>query len=219
LAVRYFGPAASGDFFKWEKRMNKIDSMSAAVREVIDAYPAEHEFYGNQLKDDVVRIYPEAKDMYPDTILRMARRHRRYAFCVVNQNDSLYKKIAVIPITEQIKEVIPEPEPPIIQHTFPQPTQGFLFSFLLIIFISFGSISYNTPEPLSDRIGENVNFFTFSQNIFGKSLSLPHLRRDYFSMSSRANIRQPGKPETERHLVEAEGELYDDYSRKAQRSF
>jgi hypothetical protein len=192
--------------------------MSAAVREVIDAYPVGHEFYGNQLKDDVVRIYPEAKDMYPDTILRMARRHRRYAFCVVSQNDSLYRKIAVIPITEQIKEVIPEPEPPIIQHTSPQ---GFLFSFLLIIFISFSSISYNTqktPEPLSGRIGENGNIFTFSQNIFEKSLSLPHLRRDYFSMSSRANIRQPGKPATKRHSIEAEGELYDDYSRKTQRS-
>jgi hypothetical protein len=140
---------------------------------------------------------------------------------VVNQNDSLYKKIAVIPITEQIKEVVPEPEPPIIQHTFPQPAQGFLFSFLLIIFISFGSISYNTPKtakPLSDRIGENGNIFTFSQNIFEKSLSLPHLRRDYFSMSSRANIRQPGKPATERHSIEAEGELYDDYSRKTQKS-
>jgi hypothetical protein len=202
--------------------MNKIDSMSAAVREVIDAYPAEHEFYGNQLKDDVVKIYPEAKDMYPDTILRMARRHRRYAFCVVNQNNSLYKKIAVMPITEQIKEVIPEPEPPIIQHTFPRPAQGFLFSFLLIIFISFGSISYTTPKtpkPLSEWIGENGNFFTFSRNIFEKSLSLPHLRRDYFSMSSRANKRQPGKPATEQHSIEAEGELYDDYSRKNQRSF
>jgi hypothetical protein len=126
----------------WSESMSKLESMSAAVREVIDAYPAGHAFYGNQLKDDVVRIYP--------------------------------------------------------------------------------SISYNTPKtpkPLSDWIGENGNFFTFSQNIFEKSLSLPHLRRDYFSMSSRANIWQPGKPVTKRHSIEAEGELYDDYSRKTQRSF
>jgi hypothetical protein len=91
-----------------------------------------------------------------------------------------------------------------------------------IIFISFGSISHDTqktPKPLSGRIGENGILFTFSQNIFGKSLSLPHLRRDYFSMPSRANIRQPGKPEIEQHSIEAEGELYDDYSRKTQRSF
>jgi hypothetical protein len=205
----------------WSESMSKLGSMSAAVREVIDAYPAGHEFYGNQLKDDVVRIYPEAKDMYPDTILRMARRHRRYAFCVVNQNDSLYKKIAVMPITEQIKEVIPEPEPPIIQRTFPQPAQGFLFSFLLIIFISFGSMSYNTsktPEPLSDWIGENGIFFTFSQNIFEKSLSLQYFRRDYFSMSNRANIRQPGKPATERHSIEAKGALYDNEGKQTQKS-
>jgi hypothetical protein len=191
--------------------MNKIDSMSAAVREVIDAYPADHEFYGSQLKDDVVRIYPEAKDMYPDTILRMARRHRRYAFCAVNQNDSLYKKIAVMPITEQIKEAITDLEPPIIQH-IPQPEQGSLFSFLLIIFIFFSSMSYSTPKtpkPLSGWIGENENIFTFSRNIFEKPLSLPHLRRDYFSMSSRENIRQPGRPAAERRSIEAKGELYE----------
>jgi hypothetical protein len=85
-----------------------------------------------------------------------------------------------------------------------------------------GSISYNTPKTpklLSDWIGENGNFFTFSQKIFGKSLSLPHFGRDYFSMPSRANIRQPGKPATEQHLIEAEGALYDDYSRKTQKSF
>jgi hypothetical protein len=205
--------------------MSKLESMSAAVREVIDAYPAEHEFYGNQLKDDVVRIYPEAKDMYPDTILRMARRHRRYAFRVVNQNDSLYKKIAVIPITEQIKEAAPKPEPPIMRHSSAELVQGFLFTILLISFISLGGISHNsmetpkTSETLSDWIGENGKIFTFSQNIFGFSLSLSKFRRDYFSMSSRANIRQPGKPATEQHSIEAEGELYDDYGRKTQGSF
>jgi hypothetical protein len=196
--------------------------MSAAVREVIDAYPAEHEFYGNQLKDDVVRIYPEAKDMYPDTILRMARRHRRYAFCVVNQNDSLYKKIEVMPITEQIKEAAPKPEPPIIRHSSAELVQGFLFTILLISFISLGGMSHNgteTPETLSNRIAKNAKIFRFSQNIFGFPLSLPKFRRDYFNMPSRANIRQPGKPATEQHSIEAEGELYDDYSRETQRSF
>jgi hypothetical protein len=78
--------------------------------------------------------------------------------------------------------------------------------------------SLKTPEPLSGRIGENGNFFTFSQNIFEKSLSLPYLRRDYFSMPGRANIWQPGKPVTERYSIEAEGELNDDYSRETQRS-
>ena len=60
------------------------------MREVIDAYPAGHQFFGNELKDDVVQIYPEAVNMYPDTILRMARLHRRDAFKVVDQNNSLY---------------------------------------------------------------------------------------------------------------------------------
>jgi hypothetical protein len=115
-----------------------LNSMSAAVREVIDAYPADHEFYGNQLKEDVVRIYPDAVNMYPDTILRMARRHRRYAFCVVDQNNSLYKKTAVKSIVEQIKELAPKQEIPIAQPAHVPERQGWLFSdqvFLVVFFV------------------------------------------------------------------------------------
>jgi len=201
--------------------MNKIDSMSAAVREVIDAYPAEHEFYGNQLKDDVVKIYPDAVNMYPDTILRMARRHRRYAFCVVNQNNSLYKKVEVIPITEQIKEAAPKCEQPIIiRNSSAQPAQGLLFAFMLFALFPM-CISHNsvkTAEPLSIGIVKSGNIFRFPEKSYVKSLSLPIIRRDYFSMSDRANIRQPGTPATELRSVECEGVLYDDEGRKAQKS-
>jgi len=81
-----------------QENNDTITSMSAAVREVIDAYPAGHQFFGNELKDDVVQIYPEALNMYPDTILRMARRHRRNSFKVVDQNNSLYEKTKVVSI-------------------------------------------------------------------------------------------------------------------------
>jgi hypothetical protein len=201
--------------------MRELDSMSAAVREVIDAYPVGHEFYGNQLKDDVVRIYPEAVNMYPDTILRMARRHRRYAFCVVSQNDSLYKKTAVIPIAEQLKAVAPKPEPPVIHHPCVSPVQGFLFSFLLLVSVFFILISYNTAKTLVSLSGWKVKIeknFQISQNFFEKSLSLLHFRHDHFSMSNRTNIRQPGKPATERHSIEAKGVFYDNDGRQSQKS-
>ena len=73
--------------------MKDIDTMSAAVMKIIDGYPAGHRFHGNQLHDDVAEIYPEARKMYPDTLLRMARRHRRVSFRAVNKNNSLYEKI------------------------------------------------------------------------------------------------------------------------------
>ena len=76
--------------------MDKLVSMSAAVKQVIDDYPIDHHFYGNELKEDVVKIYPEAQHCYVDTVLRMARRHRRFSFCVVDQNNSLYKKCASV---------------------------------------------------------------------------------------------------------------------------
>ena len=70
-----------------------FDSMSAAVCFIIDRYPAGHQFHGNELHDDVARIYSPSVKQYPDTILRMARRHRRSAFRAVNQNKSLYEKV------------------------------------------------------------------------------------------------------------------------------
>jgi hypothetical protein len=124
-----------------------LNSMSAAVRVVIDAYPAGHEFHGNQLKEDVVKIYPDAKDMYPDTILRMARRHRRYAFCVVDQNNSLYKKMYVEPV---IKEVIPEP-PPTVCSNEPLKQLDLLFfahCFLLFFLGLFFALVSGSGRPL-----------------------------------------------------------------------
>jgi hypothetical protein len=86
------------------------NSMSEAVRIVIDGYQPGHRFYGNQLKDDVVRIYPEAQNQYPDTILRMARRHRRDTFRTVNHNASLYEKVATVSFLEQMKQIAEKAE-------------------------------------------------------------------------------------------------------------
>jgi len=77
---------------KMDKRM-KVTSISGAVRQVIDSYLPGHQFHGNSLHNDVARVFPEARRMYTDTILRMARRHRRGAFRVAGQNKSLYEKV------------------------------------------------------------------------------------------------------------------------------
>jgi hypothetical protein len=67
--------------------------MSEAVIIVIDGYPAGHQFFGNQLHDDVAHIYPPSIHQYPDTILRMARRHCRGSYKTVDHNRSLYEKV------------------------------------------------------------------------------------------------------------------------------
>jgi hypothetical protein len=116
--------------------MSKPETMSAAVIEVIDEYPDGHQFYENQLKDDVVRIFPDAINMFPDTVLRMARRHRRDAFRVVNRNNSLYEKNKVKSIIEQIREVAsPREEIPV---RFPEPMkQGELLFFNQVFLVVF----------------------------------------------------------------------------------
>ena len=71
----------------------QLKTMSDAVKVVIDDYPKGHQFFGNYLKDDVVKIFSKAEHCYVDTVLRMARRHRRESFITVNQNRSLYQKV------------------------------------------------------------------------------------------------------------------------------
>ena len=71
----------------------KIKTIAHAVRTIIDNYPVGHEFHGHELKNDVVIILPEAKETYPDTILRRMRQYRRLQIECISAEKSLYKKI------------------------------------------------------------------------------------------------------------------------------
>jgi hypothetical protein len=73
---------------------NELGSMSEAVRVVFDQYPKGHEFYGSELKRDVVKIYPKAKFMYPDSLLRKMRYWRHGRYKCLNIMKSLYRKVA-----------------------------------------------------------------------------------------------------------------------------
>jgi hypothetical protein len=70
-----------------------IQSMTDAVKYVIANYAKGHQFHGNELHDDVTAIFPEARRMYVDTLMRMMRRHCWNEYRTVNQNKSLYEKI------------------------------------------------------------------------------------------------------------------------------
>ena len=131
--------------------MSKPESMSAAVIRVIDEYPVGHQFYGNQLKDDVVKIFPDARNMYPDTLLRMARRHRRGAYRVVNRNESLYEKGNVKSIIEQINEVAPKEETPVRQSR--QVKQGELSFFSQVFLTAFFVVFLGTIFALDSGYG------------------------------------------------------------------
>ncbi len=70
-----------------------INTMTEAVREVIRNYPKGHQFHGNQLHDDVSQLYPKARTMYTDTLMRAMRRHCRNQYKSVDHNNSLYERI------------------------------------------------------------------------------------------------------------------------------
>jgi hypothetical protein len=141
--------------------MEKLESMSAAVRQVIDDYPVGHQFFGNELKDDVVRVYPDAINMFPDTILRMARRHRREYFHTIDHNRSLYERLNVKSITQQINELrelaekkkTEEKKQPLKLDTVTQLSLFGVHFFLAVFFVFFIGVVLEVferdPIPLS----------------------------------------------------------------------
>jgi len=146
-----------------EEKENKLSSMSAAVKVVIDEYPIGHEFYGNELKNDVVYIYPDAVNMYPDTILKMARRHRRDSYISIDRNNSLYKRVKsnleieleiieaekakLLALQEQANHVRKTEQLSLFAHGF----------FGVFFFLLFGCI-YNGEFAIGcTRTGSNIN--------------------------------------------------------------
>jgi hypothetical protein len=73
--------------------MNNFKTVTEAVIYVVKHYRKGHQFHGNELHDDVSAIYKPANKKYPDTIMRIMRRHCCYDYELVNRNKSLYKKI------------------------------------------------------------------------------------------------------------------------------
>ena len=84
--------------------MDRLTTITAAVIQVIDHYPVGHQFHGNQLKNDAVRLCPAARFAYVDSFLRMARRWRREAYRPVNRNKSLYERVPYKTILEVMEE-------------------------------------------------------------------------------------------------------------------
>ena len=141
--------------------MSDLKTMSNAVMEVIDNYPIGHQFYGNQLKDDVVRIFPESKDDYVDSMLRMMRRHRSDAYRTVNHNRSLYERVKSF--SERQEEIRKEDERKAAENkqTIHHCIQGELPLFcnhvFLVVFLGLllGLLCSGEPAfgcPLTDRL-------------------------------------------------------------------
>lgn len=92
--------------------------MTEAVRLTIANYPDGHRFHGNELHSDVISIYPEAKNMYPDTLMRMMRRFCKDQYITVDHNRSLYEKVSVKPFFDKLEELVPKETPPVQMDLF-----------------------------------------------------------------------------------------------------
>lgn len=71
----------------------KINSMAAAVRIVFKNMPKGKKFHGGDLHRMVAAIYPKARRMYTDTIMRAMRLHCHYMYKTVDMKKSLYERI------------------------------------------------------------------------------------------------------------------------------
>ena len=72
------------------------ENMSAAVRDVLEAYPMDHEFGLWDLKRDVAERYPPSEDNHGDTVsrrLRESRYGRGWMIVCIKPNKAMYKKV------------------------------------------------------------------------------------------------------------------------------
>jgi len=72
------------------------NSMSEAVRELLNKYPMNHEFGLWDLKRDVQRMYPPSKFNHADTVSRRLREFKHgenFDIICINPNKSRYKKV------------------------------------------------------------------------------------------------------------------------------
>ena len=153
--------------------MSDLKTMSEAVRRVIEDYPVGYQFHGNQLHEDVALLYPPARTMYTDTLMRMMRRHCKHQYKTVDQNRSLYEKTQFEFVIERIKETVPKevktiiPSGPMKQGELPFFNQGFLVVFCVVFFgLAFGlffSGEFAFGCPLSERL------FSISKSSFVSS--------------------------------------------------
>jgi hypothetical protein len=62
-----------------------VSSMTEAAVAVMKSCPKGHQFHGNELHDDVALLFPDARRMYTDTLMRMMRRHCSAQYKTVGQ--------------------------------------------------------------------------------------------------------------------------------------
>ena len=71
----------------------EYESMSDAVLGVVESMPDGQFFFGNELHESVVKVFPEAGKIYISSILQAMRRKCGDMVRCVDRNDSLYQKI------------------------------------------------------------------------------------------------------------------------------
>lgn len=71
----------------------EYESMSDAVLGVVESMPDGQFFFGNELHESVVKVFPEAGKIYISSILQAMRRKCGDMVRCVDKNDSLYQKI------------------------------------------------------------------------------------------------------------------------------
>lgn len=71
----------------------EYDSLPEAIVAVVESMPDGQFFFGNELHEAVIKIYPQSRDVYISSVLQAMRRKCGDMVRCVNKNDSLYQKI------------------------------------------------------------------------------------------------------------------------------
>lgn len=68
-------------------------TMRKAVKISVNSYQKGERFYGYNLKQRVVEVYPKCENCYVETILRIARDVARSEYRCVDMRHGLYEKM------------------------------------------------------------------------------------------------------------------------------
>lgn len=76
-----------------QQKTDETMTFKKAVKLSVESYTIGEQFYGYDLKEKVVQLYPKCMHSYVDTILREARDVARDKYKCISRSKGLYERV------------------------------------------------------------------------------------------------------------------------------
>ncbi len=76
-----------------EQKTDEKMTFRKAVKTAVQSYAISERFYGYDLKEKVVALYPKCTNCYVETVLREARKVARDMYKCIDRTSGLYERV------------------------------------------------------------------------------------------------------------------------------